>query len=132
MIFEVQILSLMYFLPCNFRQYSKFSTGPTTDYGRPTKPFFIEIQNFWAWADKYKLCAVLGTLDQTISTHFQGSFWYSDSLVHVFHYSTIIFTKILSFYIHIPNIYLRLGFEYEPQRISDLAFMCPQFMGPTT
>ena len=25
----------------------------TTDYGRPMKPFFIEIQNFWAWADKF-------------------------------------------------------------------------------
>ena len=24
----------------------------TTDYGHPMKPFFIEIQNFWAWADK--------------------------------------------------------------------------------
>ena len=24
----------------------------TMDYGRPMKPFFIEIQNFWAWADK--------------------------------------------------------------------------------
>ena len=23
-----------------------------TDYGRPMEPFFIEIQNFWAWADK--------------------------------------------------------------------------------
>ena len=23
-----------------------------TDYGRPMKPFFIEIQNFCAWADK--------------------------------------------------------------------------------
>ena len=23
----------------------------TTDYGRPMKPFFIEIQNFWTWAD---------------------------------------------------------------------------------
>ena len=23
-----------------------------TDYERPMKPFFIEIQNFWAWADK--------------------------------------------------------------------------------
>ena len=23
-----------------------------TDYGRPMKPFFIEIQNVWAWADK--------------------------------------------------------------------------------
>ena len=24
----------------------------STDYGRPMKPFFIEIQNFWAWAEK--------------------------------------------------------------------------------
>ena len=23
-----------------------------TNYGRPMKLFFIEIQNFWAWADK--------------------------------------------------------------------------------
>ena len=23
-----------------------------TDYGRPMKPFFIKIKNFWAWADK--------------------------------------------------------------------------------
>ena len=23
-----------------------------TDNGRPMKPFFIEMQNFWAWADK--------------------------------------------------------------------------------
>ena len=23
-----------------------------TDYGRPMKPFFIEIENFWAWVEK--------------------------------------------------------------------------------
>ena len=28
-------------------------------------------------------------------------------------------------YIHIPDIYLGLGFEFEPQRIRDLAFVCP-------
>ena len=38
------------------------------------KPFFIEIQNFWAWA----------------------------------------------------NVYLGLGFEFWPQTIKDLAFVCPQ------
>ena len=27
-------------------------TNSITDYGRPMKPFFIEILNFWAWADK--------------------------------------------------------------------------------
>jgi hypothetical protein len=31
----------------------------------------------------------------------------------------------LSLYIHIPNIYLQLGFEFGPQRIGDLAFVCP-------
>ena len=40
-----------------------------TDYGRPMKPFFIEIQNFWAWADKF--WGILGTIvGRTISTHF--------------------------------------------------------------
>ena len=40
------------------------------------------------------------------------------------HYSTVISTKILSLSIHISNIYLGLGFEFGPQRIRDLAFMC--------
>jgi hypothetical protein len=57
--------------------------------------------------------------------HYQHPFWYSESLVHVFHYSTIISTKKLSLYIHIPNIYLVLGFEFGMQRIRDLAFVCP-------
>ena len=26
--------------------------GRFTDFRRPMKPFFIEIPNFWAWADK--------------------------------------------------------------------------------
>ena len=34
-----------------FLKRKKFSFVRTTDYGRPMKPFFIEIQNFWAWAD---------------------------------------------------------------------------------
>ena len=39
-----------------------------TDYGRPMKPFFIEIQTFWAWADKF--WGIWGIFGQTISTHF--------------------------------------------------------------
>ena len=42
-----------------FRNYDRFSSAVSInhgeslkDYGRPMKPFFIEIQNFWAWADK--------------------------------------------------------------------------------
>jgi hypothetical protein len=42
------------------------------DYGRPMKPFFIEIQNFWAfqinWADKF--LGIWGIFSQTISTQF--------------------------------------------------------------
>ena len=36
------------------------------------KTFFIEIQNFWAWADKLagKFLGIWGIFDQTISTHF--------------------------------------------------------------
>ena len=35
------------------------------------------------------------------------------------------FYKKLSLYIQIPNIYLGLGFEFGPQRIWDLAIVCP-------
>ena len=31
----------------------------------------------------------------------------------------------ISLYIHIPNIFLGFEFEFGPQRIRDLAFMCP-------
>ena len=39
----------------------------TTDYGRPMKPFFVEIQNFWALVDKL---GYFGIFSQTISMHF--------------------------------------------------------------
>ena len=57
------------------------------DYERPMKPFFIEIYNFWAWADNWaiRFCGIWGIFDQTISTHF----------------GTV-------------NIYLGLGFEFGP------------------
>ena len=42
-----------------------------TDYGHPMKPFFIEIQNFWAWTDKMcKFWGICGIFGQFISTHF--------------------------------------------------------------
>ena len=34
------------------------------------------------------------------------------------------FYKKIRIYIHIPNIYLGLGFEFRPQRTRDLAFLC--------
>ena len=40
--------------------------GQNTDYGRPMKPFFIEIPNFWA--DNF--WAIWGIFGQSIGTHF--------------------------------------------------------------
>jgi hypothetical protein len=56
---------------------------------------------------------------------YQHPFWYCESLVYVFHYSSIFFYKNLSLYIHIPNVYLGFEFEFGQQRIRDLAFVCP-------
>jgi hypothetical protein len=42
----------------------------TTDYGRPMKPFFIEISNFWAWAEADNFWGIWGIFGQFISTHF--------------------------------------------------------------
>ena len=68
----------------------------STDYRRPMNPFFIEIQNFWTWADKLdrKIWGIWGIFGQTMSTYF-GTVC-SKSLVHVFYYSTIISTKKLN------------------------------------
>ena len=63
----------------------------STDYGRPMKPFFIEIPNFWAWTDKLGR-SILGNLGY-FWPNYQHTFWYCESLAHVFHYSTIISTK---------------------------------------
>ena len=86
------------------------------EYERPMKPFFIEIPNFWAGADKLG-SKFWGIFSQTIISHFVLC---CESLVHVYHYSIIISTIL---YIQIPNIYL--GFEFGPQRIRDLAIVCP-------
>ena len=69
------------------------------------------------WADK-----CWGIFSQTISTYFGTVSSLSYICFPLFiHY----FYKSLSLYIHIPNIYLGLGFEFEfgPQRIRNLAFV---------
>ena len=38
------------------------------DSRRPMKPFFIEIPNYWAWADKF--WGIQGIFGQTIGIHF--------------------------------------------------------------
>ena len=81
-----------------------------TDYGRLIKPFSIEIQNVFGfelgqtnWAKKlWDIWSIL------------SPFWYSESLVHVFHYSTkyhltSISKKKLSLYIHIQKYLFGIG-----------------------
>ena len=83
---------------------------------RTMKPFFIETQT--NLADKF--WSIWGILGQTISTHFG-----TVSPLSMFSIIPPVFLQKLSLYIHIPNIYLGLGFEFGLQRIRDVAFMCP-------
>ena len=46
----------------------KLCCSLATDYGHPVKPFFIEIQNFLAWSDKF--LGIWDIFGKTISTHF--------------------------------------------------------------
>ena len=99
----------------------------TTDYGRPMNPFFIEIQTFWLlgqtnWTNEFR--GILGIFGQT---KYQHPLRYSESLVHVFfNIQPLFLKKNISLYFHTPIIYQGLGFEFWPQRIRDLAFVCPQ------
>ena len=70
------------------------------------------------WADKF--WGIWGISGRTISTHF-------GTVSPLFMFSIIqllVLQKKLSIFIHIPNIFLGLGFEFEfvPQRIRYLAF----------
>ena len=94
-------------------------TNTVTDYGCLMKPFFIKIPNFWTLADKLgrKILLHLAYFWQK----YQHPFWYSQSLVHI---QPLFVQKTKPLYPH-PNIYLGLGFEFGPQRIKGLAFVCP-------
>ena len=70
--------------------YLSYSLVMIMNYRRPMKPFFIETSNFWAWANKSDKW-LLGHLGNWLD--YQHQFWYCESLVHVFHYSTTISTK---------------------------------------
>ena len=76
------------------------------------KPCFIKIRNFWAWVDN------LGRLEK-------GHLGYCPCFPLINHF----FYKKVSLYMQIVNIYLGLGlgfeFEFGPQRIWDLAIVCP-------
>jgi hypothetical protein len=69
--------------------------------------------------------------NQSLFLQYQHPFWYSESIVQCFPLINHYFYKKLSLYVQIPNKYLGLGFDFEfgPQRIWDLAIVCPKYMG---
>ena len=70
------------------------------------------------WADKF--CGIWGIFSGFISNHFGTMSPFS-----MFSINQPLFLQKTSLYIHIPNIYLGLGFEFGSQRIRDLAIVCP-------
>ena len=95
----------------------------TMDYGRPMKPFLLKSINFWASADKIGQISsgAFGVFSSKLSAPIWVQ-WVPCTCFPSFNHFSY---KKLSLYIHIPNIYLELWFEFGPQRIKDLAFMCP-------
>ena len=89
---------------------STIGLGPHfTNYGHPMKPFFIKIPNFWAWAGnlgKY-IWGYLGYFP----LNYQHPFCYSESLVHVFYYSTLISTKKQAKYLFGDQV-SRISFDF--------------------
>jgi hypothetical protein len=79
--------------------------------------FFIEIQTFGLGQTNW---AIWGIFGQTISTPLG-----TVNPLSIFSIIQPLFLQKISLHIHIPNIYLGLGFEFGLQRISDLAFVCP-------
>ena len=95
----------------------------------PDEGFFIKIPNIGLgqtnWADKFWS---LGFSDNLSAPSLV--LWVPcPFLLSINHY----FYKKTSLYIHIPNIYLGLGFEFEfrPQRVKDLAIICRQSVAQT-
>jgi hypothetical protein len=77
------------------------------------KPFFIEIQNFWAWADK------LGRQIGVLSVEPLAPILVQSVPCPCFSLFNHYLYKKLSLYTYPhPNYYLGLGYEFGPQRIS--------------
>ena len=94
-----------------------------TDYGCPIKPFFVEIPDFCAWADNLgrQILGVFRVFSDLLSAPNLVLRVPCPCFSLINHY----FNKKLHLYKEIPNVYLGLGFEFGPQRIRDLAIVCP-------
>ena len=92
------------------------------DYGCPMKPFFIVITIFGLgqtnWPDK-----IWGIW--VFSVQISAPILVLWDTCPCFPLFNCYFYKKLGLYIHIPNIYPGLRFEFEQKRIRNLAFVCP-------
>ena len=68
-----------------YKELKEKSWDSAMAHGLPTpiEAFFIEIPNFWAWADN--LGRQFGQIRFGAFVVFSADFWYCESLVHVFH-----------------------------------------------
>ena len=73
------------------------------------------------WSDKF--WGIWNIFVRFVITHFGTE----ESPLSMFSINQPLFLQKLSLYIQIPNIYLGLGFEFEfeLQKIRDLAIVCP-------
>jgi hypothetical protein len=69
------------------------------------------------WADKF--WGIWGIFGRTISTHFG-----TVSLMSMFSIIQPVFLQKTMHLFPNPKYLFKLGFEFEPQRIRDLAFLC--------
>ena len=89
-----------------------------TDYGHPERAFFRKSQT---------LLGAFEVFSADLSAPILILWVPCPCFPLINHY----FYKKLSLYIHIPNIYLGLRFEFGPQRIRDLAIVCPLSLSNT-
>ena len=101
-------------------------TPKSTDYGRPIKHFFIEIP------------ISLGLGRQFGHIDFEAFGVFSFHLLapilvplSMFSINQLLFLQ-KNLYIQIPNIHLGFGCDFGPQRIRNLAIVCPQFVPKST
>ena len=85
-------------------QKGRYLISKITNYGRPMKPIFIKIANFWARADNLGR-QILGHLGYFLPIY-QHPLWYCESLVDFLHQTTIISTKTRPLY---PKYLFQIG-----------------------
>ena len=116
--FKIKLDAIYFHLKCAAILKIIYDHGlrtPNESFFHKKSQTFVPGQTIW----ENKFWGICGIFEQYISTHF-GTV---SPLSMLFINQPLFFHK-LSLYIQIPNIYLECGFEFELQRIRDLAIVC--------